>query len=65
MSLFCAIQKDISKGMYYYNAVGLAEFPKETPATFDDKSKYYYDRLDSLRVSRIISSSLLLPCHTN
>ena len=48
MSLFCAIQKDISKGMYYHNAVGLAEFPKETPATFDDKSKYYYDRLDSL-----------------
>jgi hypothetical protein len=48
MSLFCAIQKDISKGMYYHNAVGLAEFPKGDPATFDDKSKDYYDRLDSL-----------------
>ena len=38
----------ISKEMYYKNAVGLAEFPEGDPATFDDKSKDYYDRLDSL-----------------
>ena len=48
MSLFCATQRDISRGMYYHNAVGLAEFPEGDPATFDDKSKDYYDRLDSL-----------------
>ena len=48
MSLFCATQRDISRGMYYHNAVGLAEFPEGDPATFDDKSKDYYDRLDSI-----------------
>jgi hypothetical protein len=30
------------------NLMGLAEFPEGDPATFDDKSKDYYDRLDSL-----------------
>jgi len=49
MSLFCTTQKDISKGMYYHNAIGIAEYPEGDPAISDDKSKDYYDRLNFLR----------------
>ncbi|NBU97476.1 MAG: SDR family NAD(P)-dependent oxidoreductase [Spirochaetia bacterium] len=48
MSLFCATQKEVSKGMYYHNAVGLAEFPEGDPALDEDKASKYYDRLNSL-----------------
>jgi len=48
MSLYCATQNDIQKGMYYHNAIGPAEFPEGDPALQEDKAKEYFERLDSL-----------------
>ena len=48
MSLYCATQNDIQKGMYYHNANGASEFPEGDPALQEDKAKEYFEKLNSL-----------------